>query len=304
MEVRPVNLNDVITNVQKLLSRMIGEDVDLEFSPAPYPLPVMADIAQLEQVLMNLAANSRDAMPEGGRLSISTKLAEIDNDFIKVRGFGKAGEYAVINVSDTGTGIDEAAKGKIFEPFFTTKEVGKGTGLGLSIVYGIIKQHGGYINVESSPGNGASFTIYMPLIESRAVKSEIKAPAPLARGSETLLLAEDDKAVRTLIKITLERCGYKVIEAADGEDAINKFMENQNSIELIILDVIMPRKNGKEAYNEIRKARPGIRAIFTSGYNEEIIHKKGILEEGLNFVSKPVVPHELLKKIRSVLDNG
>ncbi|MEK7773164.1 MAG: PAS domain S-box protein, partial [Deltaproteobacteria bacterium] len=290
MEVRPVNLNDVITNVQKLLSRMIGEDVDLEFSPAPYPLPVMADIAQLEQVLMNLAANSRDAMPEGGRLSISTKLAEIDNDFIKVRGFGKAGEYAVINVSDTGTGIDEAAKGKIFEPFFTTKEVGKGTGLGLSIVYGIIKQHGGYINVESSPGNGASFTIYMPLIESRAVKSEIKAPAPLARGSETLLLAEDDKAVRTLIKITLERCGYKVIEAADGEDAINKFMENQNSIELIILDVIMPRKNGKEAYNEIRKARPGIRAIFTSGYNEEIIHKKGILEEGLNFVSKPVVP--------------
>jgi len=144
----------------------------------------------------------------------------------------------------------------------------------------------------------------MPLIESRVVKSEIKEPAPLARGSETVLLAEDDKAVRMLIKITLERCGYKVIEAADGEDAVNKFMENQDSIELIILDVIMPRKNGKEAYNEIRKARPGIKTIFTSGYNKEIIHKKGILEEGLNFVSKPVVPHELLKKIRSVLDNG
>ncbi len=305
MEVRAVNLNDVMTNVQKLLSRMIGEDVELEFSPAPYPLPVMADTAKIEQVLMNLAANSRDAMPEGGRLSISTKLAEIDGGFIKSKGFGKAGEYAVVTVSDTGAGMDDATKEKIFEPFFTTKEVGKGTGLGLSIVYGIVKQHGGYINVEASPGNGTSFTIYLPLVESRAVRFHIKeAPPPIERGTETILLAEDDKAVRMLIKITLERCGYRVIEASDGEEAVRKFMENREGVDLAVLDVIMPRKNGKEAYNEIRKARPDVKAIFTSGYNEEIIHKKGILEDGLNFLQKPVVPYELLRKIRDILDNG
>jgi len=264
----------------------------------------MADSDQMEQVLINLATNARDAMPRGGTLTITTKVIELDDVFIKVHGYGEMGEYALISVKDTGTGMDKETLRRIFQPFFTTKEVGKGTGLGLSIVYGIIKQHGGYINVESEPGKGAAFRIYLPLIKSTVEEGK---PTPLPaylNGTETILLAEDEEEVRNLTKSLLEEADYKVIEAVDGYDTINKFMKNKDTINFLLLDVIMPTKNGREAYEEIRKIRPGIKALFMSGYSESVIHQKTILKEGLYYISKPFSQTALLKKVREILDNS
>ena len=299
---KPVNLNEIIKVLEKLLSRLIGEDIELSTILSDKDLTVMADSTQIEQVLMNLATNARDAMPDGGSLTISTELVELDNEFIKAHGYGRSGFYALISISDTGEGIDERTKDRIFEPFFTTKEVGKGTGLGLAMVYGIIKQHDGCINVYSEPDKGTTFKIYLPFIKLSV--EEVKAiDLPIIkRGTETVLIAEDDAQVKELTKKVLEGYGYKVIEAVDGEDAIRVFNENKDKIQLLILDVIMPKKNGKEVYDEITKIRPDIKAIFTSGYTTDIIHKKGIIEEGSNFILKPMLPDELLRKVRDVLD--
>jgi len=302
----PVDLNKVIKKVEALLMRVIGEDIELRTVLAHRDLTVMADVGQIEQVLMNLAANARSAMPDGGILSIGTEAMELDDEFTKAHGYGIAGPYALVSVTDTGHGMDEKTKERIFEPFFTTREVGKGTGLGLAMVYGIIKQHEGYINIYSELGKGTTFKIYLPLIQAKAEVTEPVKPA-LARsgppkGSETILLAEDDGEVRKITRNILEGSGYKVIEAVDGEDAINKFMLNKDEIQLLIFDVIMPRKSGKEAYEEVKKIAPGVKALFTSGYTADIIHRKGVLEEGLNFIPKPVAPDNLLKKMREVLD--
>ncbi len=263
----------------------------------------MADGNQIEQVLMNLATNARDAMPDGGLLMIETELIEIDEEYKKTHGYGEPGAYALISAADTGSGIDEKTRAKIFEPFFTTKETGKGTGLGLSIVYGIIKQHQGYINVYSEKGRGTTFKIYLPLSENKV--KEITPPLEPSLniiGTETLLLAEDDADVRKFTKYVLEESGYTVIEAEGGMDAIDKFMENKDKVRLLLLDVIMPKKNGKEVFDDIRKLKPEIKALFMSGYTANVIHKKGILEEGLDFILKPVSPAKLLKKVREVLD--
>jgi hypothetical protein len=214
----------------------------------------------------------------------------------------KPGNYALISVSDTGTGIDEKTKQRIFEPFFTTKEVGKGTGLGLSIVYGIIKQHNGEINVYSEVGKGTILRIYFPLISPTTEQHVVEAAASPEGGNEVILVAEDDQEVRRLTRHVLSAAGYTIIEAVDGSDAIAKFLERRQDINLLILDVIMPKKNGKEVYEEIRKLRPGVKVLFTSGYSAEIIHTKGILEEGTDFISKPMQPDELLKKVRESLD--
>lgn len=302
IDIKPVDLNKIIKNVEKLLLRLIGEDVELKVALDGEPI-IRADAGQIEQVLMNLVTNAKDAMPKGGHLSISTKIANVDNGFVKRHEYGRPGIYVLLTVSDTGTGMDAATKEKIFEPFFTTKEVNKGTGLGLSIVYGIIKQHEGYINVYSEPGKGTTFRIYLPVIEKsrgEALRTE-KADAPRG-GTETILLAEDDAAVRQFVKTILEEFGYSVIEAIDGEDAIDKYMANKDSIKLLVLDVIMPKKNGKEVYDSIIAVKPGIKTLFTSGYNEEIIHTHGVIMEGLNFVSKPFIPTELLRTIRAILD--
>jgi CheY-like chemotaxis protein len=199
--------------------------------------------------------------------------------------------------------MDIKTRDRIFEPFYTTKEVGKGTGLGLAMVYGIIKQHDGYINVYSEPGKGTTFKIYLPLIRSKIEEEKTADHYIMKRGTETILVAEDDTQVRDLTKHILEGFGYQVMEAEDGEEAMRVFNENKDRIQLLILDVVMPKKNGKEVYDEITKIRPDIKAIFTSGYNAEIIHKKGILEKGLGFITKPFSPQELLKKVREVLDN-
>jgi CheY-like chemotaxis protein len=299
----PVDLADVVRRVERLLSRLIGEDIELNTALAGKDLTIMADSGQIEQVLMNLATNARDAMPQGGRLTISTELKELDVEFTRKHGYGKPGFYAALSVTDTGIGIDAKTKEKIFEPFFTTKEVGKGTGLGLPIVYGIVKQHNGFINVYSEPGKGTTFKIYLPIIKSDAGEIEPgKTMISVKGGSETILVAEDNEKVRDLTKAVLEEFGYTVIEAVDGNDAVHKFMENRDKVQLLLLDVVMPEKNGKEAYEEIRATSPGMKVIFTSGYTADIINKKGIPAGALNYISKPASPRELLVKVREVLD--
>jgi PAS domain S-box-containing protein len=299
---KPVNVNTIVYGVKSLLSRLIGEDIELALFLADEDLTVMADTGQIEQVLMNLATNARDAMPDGGSLTIGTDLVQFDNEFITAHGYGKPGFYALISFEDTGQGMNEMTRERIFDPFFTTKEIGKGTGLGLAMSYGIIKQHDGYINVYSERGKGTIFKIYLPLIMSTAEEAMETEVPPIKGGTETVLVAEDDADVRELIKEVLDSFGYKVIEAQDGEDAVKVYNENKDKVQLLILDVIMPKKNGKDVYDEIRQIRPHIRAIFTSGYNEDVIHKKGILEGGLDFISKPISIDTLLRKVRDVLD--
>jgi PAS domain S-box-containing protein len=299
---RPVDINEIIKRIDHLLTRIIGEDIQLQTILSENDLIAMADSGQIEQVLMNLAANARDAMPKGGVLTIATETFVIDNEFIREHGFGKKGQHVLISVADTGAGMDRETREKIFEPFFTTKEVGKGTGLGLAMVYGIIKQHEGHINVYSEPGRGATFRIYLPLIEAQAeeIKHEDMIP-PKVTGTETVLLAEDEAELREFTKNLLKEYGYNVITAVNGQDAVNEFKIHKHKIQLLLFDVIMPNKNGKEAYEEIKQVRPDIRVIFMSGYPADVIHKQGILEKGFAYIEKPVSPPKLLKKIREVL---
>jgi two-component system cell cycle sensor histidine kinase/response regulator CckA len=299
---RPVYANGIITKVGKLLARLIGEDVELNLELAGRDMTILADVGQIEQVLMNLATNGRDAMPSGGILTITTERIKLDQDFVALSGFGVPGEYAMITVADTGMGMDERTRERIFEPFFTTKKMGKGTGLGLSIVYGIIKQHEGHITVDSEPGMGTLFTIYLPLVPEDAEKAPVSAPETGRGGSETVLVAEDDEAVRNLIVILLSEGGYTVVSAVDGEDAVRKFMENRKEVRLLVLDVIMPKKNGIEAYEEIRAIKPDIKVLYMSGYTADVFEKKNIPEKSLNLITKPVSPTELLNKVRTTLD--
>jgi PAS domain S-box-containing protein len=301
-EVKLIDVNETVIGIQKMLVRTIGEDIDFQLDLADRSLVVMADAGQIEQVLMNLVSNARDAMPEGGRLMIGTGLQEIDDEYIAINGYGRPGMYAIITVADTGSGMDAETQTKIFEPFFTTKGIGEGTGLGLAISYAIIKQHNGYLKVYSEPGQGTEFKIYLPLIEEPALldkKSEV--PVSVKGGNETILVAEDDAYLRTLSRIVLESFGYTVITAEDGEDAITKFMENRERIGLVVLDMIMPKKHGKEVSEVLRKASPGVKILFVSGYTMDII-KKGLTESDFDFIHKPVRPQELLRKVREVLD--
>jgi PAS domain S-box-containing protein len=299
---KPVDLNEILKGAEILFTRLIGEDIEFKTIQSTHKLVITADKGQIEQVLMNLVTNAGDAMPGGGSLTISTEPFTIDGEFIDVHGYGKIGAYALISISDTGEGMDEKTRERIFEPFFTTKEVGKGTGLGLSIVYGIIKQHEGYIDVYTAPKQGTTFNIYLPLTEDKIAIEKSGIPPSNIRGIETILLAEDDKDVRVLIKGFLEEYGYKVIEAADGEDAINKFIRFKESIQFLLLDVIMPKKNGKETFEKIQMMKPGIKALFMSGHSNDIIHKEGIPEESLTLIMKPVSPTDLIRKVREALD--
>ncbi len=302
IDLKPANVNEIIRRVGKLLLRIIGEDIELQTQLCGEEPMILADSIQIEQVLMNLATNARDAMPDGGALRINTEEVELGEEFVRAHAYGEPGRYALISVTDTGSGMDETTRNRIFEPFFTTKDVGKGTGLGLAMVYGITKQHNGYILVNSEPGKGTKFKVYFPLILSPADGASAEEAVTVPRGIETVLLAEDDGAVRQLTNNVLEDFGYRVIEAVDGEDAVKKFLANRDQIQLLVLDIIMPKKNGKEAYQEICKIQPGIKVLFTSGYTADIIHRKGILETGLDFILKPIAPAIFLKKVREVLD--
>ncbi len=302
IDLKPVNVNEVITRVEKLLCRVIGEDIEFKTRLSRTDQIILADSVQIEQILMNLATNARDAMPDGGTLTVETDSLELGEEFVRNHSYGKPGKYALIAVTDTGIGMDEKVRNRIFEPFFTTKEVGKGTGLGLAMVYGIVKQHNGYIHVYSEPARGTAFKIYLPLIASTADKESEHGAENVKGGLETVLLAEDDSTVRTFMKHVLENFGYRVIEAADGEEAVRKFEENKEGVDLLVLDIIMPKKNGRETYQEIKKIRPAIRALLTSGYTADVVHQKGIMETGLDFILKPSTPTVLLKKVREVLD--
>ncbi len=302
IELKPHKIDTIMTGIERLLKRLLTEDIELIITLSDPNLTIMADYTQIEQVLLNLVTNARDAMPRGGRLRIETSAIKLDREFIRTHGYGRAGKHALISVSDTGIGMDEKTKERIFEPFFTTKEMGKGTGLGLSTVYGIVKQHNGYINVYSELNRGTTFHIYLPVVKGKAEEKETPPAPDIKGGTETILLAEDNPDVRGLAKEILKNAGYTVIEAENGEEAIQRFSDHKYTIQLLILDVVMPRKNGKEAYEEIRKMAPDIRALFTSGYTGDVVFDKGIHGDGFDFIPKPLSPNELLLKVRKILD--
>ncbi len=303
IETRAVRINEIILHFKKFMTRIIGEDIELKIETSPEEMIIMADSSQIDQVLMNLATNARDAMPNGGMLSIATRPVELDNEYVKAHPPLKPGRHLEISISDTGSGMDEVTQQKIFEPFFTTKEVGKGTGLGLSIIYGIIKQHNGEIIVYSEVGIGTTFKIYLPLLNAKVEESEEQLTTHLTGGNECILLIEDDVLVRNLQKEVLEQLGYKVIVAEDGEEAVAKFVENRELVQLLLLDIILPKKNGIEVYEEIRKIMPDIKVLFTSGYTADIIQRQGFLEKNQHFLSKPTTPYVLSRSLREILDN-
>lgn len=304
VSLRPVSLNEITQRAGHLISRLIGERIEFVTRLGVQNFTVMADSGQIEQLLLNLATNGRDAMGGKGMLTVTTTSETIDDRFIEANGYGVRGTYACLSVKDTGTGIDGANLKRIFDPFFTTKDVGKGTGLGLSIVYGIVKQHSGFITVQSALNEGTEFRILLPAVQARPrrLTTQISMVPFSVEGRETVLLTEDDPGVREITRALMEESGYKVIEAVDGEDAVARFNENRDDISLLLFDVMMPKKNGKEAFDEIKKTAPWIKVLFFSGYSEDAVSMQGFFDPGANFISKPVPPHQLLKKVRMVLD--
>lgn len=298
---KPLHINEVIRSTKQMLSRLIREDVEIRTDLSKEDLVVLGDETKIEQIIINLATNARDAMPGGGILSIRTERCQMDRNADPAVLPGKPASYIHLSISDTGLGIDEKTQDRIFEPFFTTKEVGKGTGLGLSIVYGLVKQLNGYIHIQSEARIGTTVSIYFPQAQETPEKSAFVHLLPPKGEGETLLVAEDDPDVRSFMRTVLEEFGYVVIEAVDGIDAVNKFRENSDRIKVAIFDIIMPKKNGRDAYLEIIKSYPDLKAIFVSGYTGEFLTEEGILKEGLHFLPKPVVPWSLLEKVQEVL---
>ena len=303
---KPIDLNAVIANMERLLTRLIGEDIELHTAPAPAKeVTVMADQSQMEQILLNLVANARDAMPKGGLICISAEQVVVsEREMLLKHQFSQPGKYVVLSVSDTGEGMEQAVQCRIFEPFYSTKAVGKGTGLGLSIVHGIVKQHNGDISVYSEPGKGTTFKIYLPLFTAGAAELPGAASStlpPVVGGTETILLGEDDLFVRQWIITVLAQAGYRVIEACNGEELVALFQQNP-TVDMVLLDVVMPKKNGREAMDAMKKIHPAVKSLFMSGYTADIIHHKGILDHSVNFISKPLTQEALLRKVREVLD--
>jgi CheY-like chemotaxis protein len=299
---KPVNLDSIILDVEKLLRRLIGENIELTTRLETPGFIILADAGQIGQVLINLVTNARDAMPAGGAIEIATRQTELDLAFVRAHGFGNPGRYALITISDNGSGMDKATQAKIFEPFFTTKEPGRGTGLGLAIVYAMVKQHKGFILVYSEPGLGTTFKLFLPQADPLQQDLLAVPVAALRGGTETILIAEDDPDVRSLTQKVLEDFGYRIIAAADGEEAIRQFQAQADAIQLILVDMVMPKQGGAEVYRAAKAFKPGIRAIFTSGYMASNLPAGSSLQEGLNYLPKPTSPIELLNKVREVLD--
>ncbi|MBA4372955.1 MAG: hypothetical protein C0402_08830 [Thermodesulfovibrio sp.] len=302
MALQPLSFNEIIRSMSGLLSQLIGEHIELKMVLTEKNPTIMADRSQIGQILLNLVTNARDAMPEGGTLGVQTDIIEVDKAFTNMHGDGTPGPYVLLTVSDTGSGMDDVIKGKIFEPFFTTKELDKGSGLGLAVTYGIVKQHGGYIDVDTFPSRGTTFNIYIPLVETAALRDNHSSMSAAAGRGETILLAEDDTAARKIMAEVLRLSGYKVVEAVDGEDTIRVFRNLKDVVDLVLLDVRMPRKDGREVFMEIMQERPETAVLFMSGYTDDIINSEKIVEHGLNFISKAASPEELLTRIREVLD--
>jgi PAS domain S-box-containing protein len=296
--------SDVLAKAESLLKRMIGEDVEVVMALAPQLGTVRADPGQVEQVIMNLAVNARDAMPEGGRLTIETANVEMDEAYLRNHAVGSPGRYVMLAVTDTGVGMDETTQAHIFEPFFTTKETGKGTGLGLATVYGVVKQSGGFIWVYSEPGHGTTFKIYLPRVDEPA--QSLTGPdvtTKSLRGVETVLLVEDAVAVRAVARHTLERQGYTVLEASNGAAALRLAAEHPGTIQLVVTDVVMPGMNGRQFAEQLAAARPSLKVLYTSGYTDDAVVRHGVLESGVQFLQKPFTPDALARKVREVLDS-
>jgi signal transduction histidine kinase/ActR/RegA family two-component response regulator len=299
---KPISVNDLVRGLQKMVLRLIGADVETRIELASKPLVVMGDAGQLEQVLTNLATNARDAMPDGGTLRVETRRAEVDESFVREHGIGGVGRYAEIVVADTGVGMAEEVQARIFEPFFTTKGVDRGTGLGLSIVYGIVKEHGGFLECRSSPGAGTTFTLYLPLVERSEANAEATpVSAPGRRGSETVLVAEDDASIRKLFRRVLEGQGYAVVDVGDGVEAVRAFEAAPERFDLVILDGMMPRLSGPLALAEMRRIRPDVRVLLVTGYVEGLSAGPRAMD-GRDVLRKPVTPDDLLARVREALD--
>jgi PAS domain S-box-containing protein len=301
--IEPVNLdlNAAVTELMKLIGKVMGEIIEIKTLLAGGLPTIRADCAQLEQVLMNLCLNARDAMPDGGTLVVGTEDVTFDESYVDRYPYLKVGRYAALMVSDTGIGMDEKTRERVFEPFFTTKAPDKGTGLGLAMVYGIVKQHDGFIHLYSEPGKGTTFKVYFPAVQAAPDAVKEKREEPLRGGTETVLLAEDEGTIRTLAERVLKEYGYTVLVARNGEEAIEIFRQSRD-ISLAVLDVVMPRKGGKEAFEAMRKENPELKVIFTSGYSADAVHETFVIESGLQFLPKPYTPTTLARKVREVLD--
>jgi signal transduction histidine kinase len=298
-----LDINNLIADTSKMLCRLIGEDIEIELSLKPNLGKVKADPGQIDQVLMNLVVNARDAMPQGGKIIIETGNITFKEDVDCESYVIKSGSYVMASVCDQGSGMSEEVQKQIFEPFFTTKEVGKGTGLGLSTVYGIVKQSGGYITVESKAGGGTTFRIYFPRIEEATEETQKKSQEVVfTQGNETLLIVEDEELVLRLAQSILEECGYKVITASNSQDALRIFSEHPEQFHLVLTDVIMPSMSGRELVEKMTELRPDIKVIYMSGYTDDAVVRHGISYEGVAFLQKPFTAQELSLKMRSVLE--
>jgi signal transduction histidine kinase/CheY-like chemotaxis protein len=302
LQLKVLDLNAVVMNIQQLLQRLIGEDIELVILPAPALRHVKADPGQIEQVLMNLALNARDAMPKGGKLTIETANVTVDEAFAR-RHLISPGPYAMLSVTDTGLGMDADIQAHIFEPFFTTKEPGKGTGLGLATVYGIVKQSGGNVFVYSEPGRGATCKIYLPRVDEPLTALEAAKPIiePVS-GTETILLVEDEESVRELVSKVLQRNGYTILEARHGEEAVDLCTKFEGDIHLLVTDVVMPRMSGREVAETLQPTRPTMKVLYLSGYTDDEVVRHGVLESMTAFLQKPFTPDALARKVRDVLD--
>jgi PAS domain S-box-containing protein len=306
MQPRRLDLNEVVSNLTMMLGRILGEDITLQLNYWAQPALIKADKSMMEQVLLNLVVNARDAMPKGGQLSIKISALKITANQRTYRSEARAGEFVCLTVADTGCGIDPENLRRIFEPFFTTKEVGKGTGLGLATVYGIINQHQGWIEADSELGKGATFRVYLPLArDGVAATDEKPAPAVVRGGNETILVVEDEAALRELVCRVLESHGYKILEAETGVKALEIWQTNKKKIDLLLTDLVMPdRLNGRELADALRADRPKLKVIFTSGYSEDVIGKDFVLKRGLHYLQKPYDPQKLAQTVRDCLDGN
>ncbi|MGH9317627.1 MAG: response regulator [Thermoanaerobaculia bacterium] len=296
-----LDLNEVVAELEKMLRRLIGEDIDLATVLDPSIGHIKADPGQLEQVIMNLAVNSRDAMPRGGKLTIETRNVQLDKAYARERRYVAEGHYVLLAVSDTGSGMDSETRAHIFEPFFTTKGQGKGTGLGLSTVYGIVKQSGGSVEAYSEVGQGTTFKIYLPAVEEAVQRPSPEPAAKPLPGSETILLVEDDESVRALARRVLVSYGYTVLEALNGEDAMDVVSRHRGVIHLMVTDAVMPGMSGPQLARQLSSLRPDMRVLFISGYTDDAIVRHGLLKPTEAFLPKPFSPDALVRKVREVL---